>query len=112
MTQTELDRISRRFKDTLREIAEFDARGMLFMRLGLSEILYLLTPKERCVLDLRFGMAGNGTKTLKETGQYFGITSERARQTEQHALNNFKYYLKQQLDKEDLKLKGSLDNKD
>ena len=45
-----------------------------------------LTTRERQVLEYRFGLGGEGLKSLDETGQKFHITRERARQIEAKAL--------------------------
>jgi RNA polymerase primary sigma factor len=45
-----------------------------------------LDDRERAVLQLRFGLAGEEPKTLQEAGQRLNLTRERVRQIEQHAL--------------------------
>jgi RNA polymerase primary sigma factor len=45
-----------------------------------------LEDREKAVLRLRFGLAGEEPKTLKEIGERLGLTRERVRQIEQHAL--------------------------
>jgi RNA polymerase primary sigma factor len=49
-------------------------------------LLAALTPRERKVLRLRFGLDGARPHTLQEVGQTFGVTRERVRQIEQEAL--------------------------
>ena len=44
-----------------------------------------LSPRERRVLELRFGLLDGRTRTLEEVGQYFGVTRERIRQIEAKA---------------------------
>jgi RNA polymerase primary sigma factor len=49
-------------------------------------LLATLLPRERRVLELRFGLADGHARTLEETGRSMGITRERARQIEIAAL--------------------------
>lgn len=53
---------------------------------AVTESLDRLKPKERKVLKLRFGIGGRDPKTLKATGATVGVSTERTRQIEQHAL--------------------------
>ena len=39
-----------------------------------------LRPRERKVLDLRFGLTGNGTHSLRQIGHLLRISKERVRQ--------------------------------
>jgi RNA polymerase primary sigma factor len=50
------------------------------------EFLDELEDREKAVLRLRFGLEGEEPKTLKEIGERLGLTRERVRQIEQHAL--------------------------
>ena len=43
--------------------------------------------RESAVLRLRFGLDGEGPKTLREIGDLLGLTRERVRQIEQQALS-------------------------
>lgn len=52
----------------------------------LRTALQVLPPREREVLALRFGLVDGRSRTLEEVGRHFGITRERARQIEAHAL--------------------------
>lgn len=45
-----------------------------------------LTERQKRVLILRFGLDDGKTRTLQETGDLFGVTRERIRQTEVTAL--------------------------
>jgi RNA polymerase primary sigma factor len=49
-----------------------------------------LNPREQAILRLRFGIGGQGTSTLEEVGHRFGLTRERIRQIEGHALKKLR----------------------
>ncbi len=48
----------------------------------IREVLETLTPKERKILELRYGLNDGIQHTLEEVGQDFGVTRERIRQIE------------------------------
>ena len=52
----------------------------------LKRALANLTPKERKILSMRYGLEGGVSHTLKETGEKFRITKERTRQIQRKAL--------------------------
>ena len=56
------------------------------LREDVQEVLGTLSPRERDVLRLRFGMDDGKQRTLEEVGQLFGVTRERIRQIEAKAL--------------------------
>lgn len=62
----------------------------------LTELLALLTPREAEVLRLRFGLASEDhprqrrEHTLEEVGKLLGLTRERIRQIERHALDKLR----------------------
>lgn len=58
---------------------------------AIEEALDILTDREGNVLRLRFGLAGCRPRTLEETGQAFGLTRERIRQIEKHALEKLQH---------------------
>jgi len=55
-----------------------------------KEILQDLTPRERRILDMRFGLSDGITHTLEEVGKEFGVTRERIRQIEAKALDRIR----------------------
>ena len=60
------------------------------LRSHVKEILDDLKPRERKILELRFGLAGNEPHTLEEVGKAFGVTRERIRQIEAKALQRIR----------------------
>ncbi len=56
----------------------------------ISEIMNDLTPREREIIGMRFGLDDGVTHTLEEVGQKFGVTRERIRQIEAKALEKMK----------------------
>ncbi len=49
-----------------------------------------LTPRERKILSIRFGLEDGVTRTLEEVGHKFGVTRERIRQIEAKALERLR----------------------
>jgi RNA polymerase primary sigma factor len=52
----------------------------------MQDLLNCLTPREKRVLQLRFGLDGNGEHSLTETGKKMGLSHEAVRQVEFRAL--------------------------
>jgi RNA polymerase primary sigma factor len=52
----------------------------------ISEVLRSLTPREREVIELRFGLKDGQPRTLDEVARCYGITRERIRQIEARSL--------------------------
>ncbi len=57
----------------------------------LMEVLDTLTPREKKVLELRFGIIDGRTRTLEEVGKEFNVTRERIRQIEAKALRKLRH---------------------
>jgi len=55
-------------------------------REALARVLQSLSYRERRVLELRYGLDGNGPRTLDEVGREFNVTRERIRQIENQSL--------------------------
>ena len=51
-----------------------------------NEIVEQLPEAERNVIRLRFGLAGDDPRTLKQTGSELGISAERARELEERGM--------------------------
>jgi len=56
------------------------------LRERISEVLRSLTPREREVIELRFGLRDGQPRTLEEVARTYGITRERIRQIEARGL--------------------------
>lgn len=61
------------------------------LRQAIAEALSELTPRERKILLLRFGIDDMNDRTLKEIGEKFGVTRERIRQIEAKALQKLRH---------------------
>jgi RNA polymerase primary sigma factor len=57
---------------------------------ALGDALAELPARERKVLELRFGLADDQPKTLREIGEVMGLSRERVRQIESRALNKLR----------------------
>lgn len=60
------------------------------LREKILEIMDDLTPREREIISLRFGLMDGVTHTLEEVGKKFGVTRERIRQIEAKALERMR----------------------
>lgn len=70
----------------------------------ITKMLSQLTPKERDVLILRYGLDSSGTrKTLDEIGSQYGVSRERIRQIENRAIAKLKKLCRNQETAVDLK---------
>ncbi|UCH33554.1 MAG: RNA polymerase sigma factor RpoD [Armatimonadota bacterium] len=67
-----------------------DAASILVLREQIDDVLADLTPRERDVIKLRFGLDDGYARTLEEVGQHFKVTRERIRQIEAKALKKLK----------------------
>ena len=54
------------------------------------EVFAMLTPRERQVLAMRFGLEDDAPKTLEIIGDHFGVTRERIRQIQNEALQKLR----------------------
>jgi RNA polymerase primary sigma factor len=71
--------------------AQPDERTAIEHRHGeLSEAIAQLAPRMQRVLVLRFGLDGEGTRTLEDIGTELGVTRERVRQLESRALRELR----------------------
>jgi RNA polymerase primary sigma factor len=68
-----------------------DAAGRALLREQVRQALDSLTPRERKVLELRFGLDRTESLTLSEIGDALGVTRERIRQIEATALRKLRH---------------------
>ena len=68
-----------------------EAAGRALQREQLREVLNQLTPREKRVIELRYGLYDGRTWTLEEVGEVFGVTRERIRQIEAKALRKLRH---------------------
>jgi RNA polymerase primary sigma factor len=56
----------------------------------LADVLKNLSQREVTIIKLRYGLNGEGPRTLEETGKLLGITRERVRQIQEKAIQKLK----------------------
>jgi RNA polymerase primary sigma factor len=67
-------------------VSPFEAAAEALDRSRLALALENLSYRERRVVELRYGLFGEQPRTLDDVGAMFGLTRERARQIEEHAV--------------------------
>ena len=68
------------------------------MHSQLDGLLTVLDERERKIIDARFGLNGQKSRTLEEVGQEFGVTRERIRQLQNIALRKLRRALQKKED--------------
>ncbi len=71
--------------------APADAASAQLLKEQVEGVLDSLTPRERRVLQLRFGLEDGRSRTLEEVGRDFNVTRERIRQIEAKALRKLRH---------------------
>jgi RNA polymerase primary sigma factor len=67
-----------------------EAAETSFRKEALTKVLGMLSPRERAVLELRYGLDGKPPRTLDEVGRTFNVTRERIRQIENQSLKKLR----------------------
>jgi RNA polymerase primary sigma factor len=68
-----------------------EAAANILLRREIEDALNKLTPREREVIRMRFGLEDGSPRTLEEVGRHFKVTRERIRQIEAKALKKLKH---------------------
>lgn len=68
----------------------FDLVFHITLQDTITEVLKQLSQREMKIIQLRFGLSGEGPFTLEETGKYLGITRERVRQIQEKAIRKLR----------------------
>ena len=79
------------FVEDRTSIAPTEAASQQLLKEQIDRVLDELTPREKRVLQLRFGLKDGHTRTLEEVGQEFNVTRERIRQIEAKALRKLRH---------------------
>lgn len=72
-------------------VSPAEAASNMILREKIEEALDQLTPRERDVLIMRFGLEDGCSRTLEEVGRHFRVTRERIRQIEAKALKKLRH---------------------
>ncbi len=67
-------------------VSPFELASENLRRENVRRALASLPPREREVIEMRFGLTGGRPRTLEEVGRAFNVTRERIRQIENHTL--------------------------
>ena len=78
------------FVEDREAVSPSDAASLTMLHSEVEDVLDTLTPRERRVLQLRFGLIDGHQRTLEEVGKRFGVTRERIRQIEAKALRKLR----------------------
>jgi RNA polymerase primary sigma factor len=79
------------FVEDQEAISPAEAASNLILREQIEDVLGKLTPREREVLKMRFGLDDGYPRTLEEVGRHFKVTRERIRQIEAKALKKLRH---------------------
>ncbi len=78
------------FIEDTKNISPSMAAGVELLKGYILDAIEDLAPRERKILEMRFGLVDGVTHTLEEVGKEFGVTRERIRQIEAKALDKIK----------------------
>lgn len=78
------------FIEDVKNISPSQAAGSELLRDYIKEAIQHLSPREKKILEMRFGLEDGVTHTLEEVGKEFGVTRERIRQIEAKAIEKIR----------------------
>ncbi len=79
------------FIEDLNIVAPLDTTTNQLLKEQIDEVLNTLLPREKRILQLRFGLDDGRSRTLEEVGKEFGVTRERIRQIEAKAIRKLRH---------------------
>ncbi|MHB8719076.1 MAG: RNA polymerase sigma factor RpoD [Candidatus Dormibacteria bacterium] len=79
------------FVEDTEALAPSEAATDAVLHSEVDNVLDTLSPRERRVVQLRFGLVDGHQRTLEEVGKRFGVTRERIRQIEAKALRKLRH---------------------
>ena len=71
-------------------VSPFEATNKQLKKESVHDMLKFLTPRERKIVEMRFGLMDGIGHTLEEVGKEFGVTRERIRQIEAKVLQKMR----------------------
>jgi RNA polymerase primary sigma factor len=93
------DEGSAEFMDLIEDenmVSALDEISGFLMQERIQTLLDKMSPREKKILTLRFGLKDGVPKTLRDTAKHFGITRERVRQIEAAAIKKMKNLIEQE----------------
>jgi len=72
-------------------VVPVDAASFIMLKEQLESVLHTLSPREKKVIHLRFGLLDGHPRTLEEVGREFHLTRERIRQIEAKTLSKLRH---------------------
>ncbi|MFC1865584.1 RNA polymerase sigma factor RpoD [Chloroflexota bacterium] len=79
------------FIENQNSISPPDAASEILLKEQIEDALSSINPRERLVLQLRFGLEDGRNRTLEEVGKEFNVTRERIRQIEAKAIRKLRH---------------------
>ena len=70
-----------------------DGISRLMIRENVENLLEMMSPREKQVLDMRFGLLDGNPRTLAEVAMKIGVSRERVRQVEEKALKKLRRFV-------------------
>ncbi len=71
-------------------VSPFESTNKQLKKESVHDMLKFLTPRERKIIEMRFGLSDGIGHTLEEVGKEFGVTRERIRQIEAKVLQKMR----------------------
>jgi RNA polymerase primary sigma factor len=72
-------------------VVPVDAASFIMLKEQLESVLHTLTPREKKIVHLRFGLLDGHPRTLEEVGREFHLTRERIRQIQAKTLSKLRH---------------------